>query len=72
MSFCKAFVPHRCVVVTCADKISLSGAYTHMPGRSGVLVPCISFLGVAGLPQRVYQCGFGTTAVLMALSIRLR
>ena len=37
----------------------------------GVFVPCISFLGVAGLPQQVYQLGFGTTAALMFLSIQV-
>lgn len=37
----------------------------------GVFVPCISFLGVSGTACTVYKVGFGVTALLMALSIRL-
>ncbi len=39
--------------------------------RRGVFIPCISFLGVAPVPRLAYQLGFGSTAALMMLSIKL-
>jgi hypothetical protein len=51
VSFCKVFVPHRCVVVTCADKISLSGAYTHMPGAAECWCPASPSWGWQGCPS---------------------
>ena len=36
-----------------------------------MFIPCISFLGVAPVPRLAYQLGFGSTAALMMLSIKL-
>ena len=49
------------------DKSSAS----PMSIQPGVVIPCISFLGVSGTARTVYQIGFGTTAALMLLCIRL-
>ena len=52
----------------------LAGLLTDGAGwgcRRGVFIPCISFLGVAPVPRLAYQLGFGSTAALMMLSIKL-